>query len=86
MPGTAAKIVITEKQQKLLVEFSKSRTISKCITQRTTIILLAFSGMFNEEIALQVSLNRIQVGMAPALARCLEGVVRVGMRRAPPSA
>ena len=63
MPGTAAKIIITERQQKLLVEFSKSRTISKCITQRTTIILLAFSGMFNEEIALQVSLNRIQVGI-----------------------
>ena len=63
MPGTAAKIIITERQQKLLVEFSKSRTISKCIAQRATIILLGFSGMFNEEIALQVSLNRIQVGI-----------------------
>jgi len=63
MPGTAAKIIITERQQKLLVEFSKSRTIGKCIAQRAAIILLGFSGMFNEEIALQVSLNRIQVGI-----------------------
>jgi hypothetical protein len=63
MAGTAAKIVISERQQKLLEEFSKSRTIGKCISQRATIILLGFTGMLNEEIALQVSLNRIQVGI-----------------------
>lgn len=63
MAGNAAKIMISEKQQKLLEEFSKSRTISKCIAQRATIILLGFSGMFNEEIALRVDLNRMQVGL-----------------------
>jgi len=63
MPGTAAKIVITEKQQKLLQEFSKSRTVSKWVSQRAMIILLSFSGLFNEEIALQVGLNRMQVGI-----------------------
>jgi transposase len=63
MAGTAAKIVISERQQKLLEEFSKSRTISKCLAQRAMIILLGFSGLFNEEIALQVGLNRIQVGL-----------------------
>lgn len=63
MPGTAAKIIITERQQKLLEEYSKSRTLGKCIVQRATIILLGFTGMLNEEIALEVGLNRIQVGV-----------------------
>ncbi len=63
MAGTAAKILISERQQTLLEEFSKSRTIGKCIVQRATIILLGFAGMFNEDIALQVDLNRQQVGL-----------------------
>jgi transposase len=63
MAGTAAKIIISERQQKLLEEFSKSRTIGKCIAQRATIILLGFAGMLNEAIALQVGLNRQQVGI-----------------------
>jgi transposase len=63
MAGTAAKIIITERQKKLLDEFSKSRTIGKCITQRATIILLGFEGMLNEEIAHEVGLNRMQVGL-----------------------
>src|SRR5271154_4681737 len=63
MSGTAAKIIISERQQKLLEEFSKSRTLGKCIVQRATIILLGFTGMLNEDIALQVGLNRQQVGL-----------------------
>ena len=63
MAGTAAKIVISERQQKLLEEFRKSRTIGKCLVQRATIILLGFAGMLNEEIALHVGLNRQQVGL-----------------------
>jgi transposase len=63
MAGTAAKIIISERQQKLLEEFSKSRTIAKCIAQRATIILLGFDGMLNEAIAPQVGLNRQQVGV-----------------------
>ena len=63
MAGTAAKILITEKQQKLLEEFSKSRTSGKCLAQRATIILLGFAGMLNEDIALHVGLNRLQVGL-----------------------
>ena len=63
MPGKAAKIIVTEKQQKLLQEFSKSRTVSKCVTQRAMIVLLGFAGLFNEDIALQVGLNRQQVGI-----------------------
>jgi transposase len=63
MAGTAAKIIISEKQQMLLVEFSKSRTIGKCFVQRATIVLLGFAGMLNEDIALEVGLNRQQVGL-----------------------
>ena len=63
MPGTAAKIVVSERQQSLLKEFSKSRTVGKGIVQRATIVLLGFAGLPNEEIALQVGLNRQQVGL-----------------------
>lgn len=63
MPGTAAKIRISEKQQIVLQEFSRSRTVAKCVVQRATIILLGFQGLLNEEIALQVGLNRQQVGV-----------------------
>jgi hypothetical protein len=63
MPGTAAKVNISERQQKLLDEFRKSRTIGQCLVQRATIVLLSFSGMLNQDIALQVGLNRQQVGL-----------------------
>ena len=63
MPGKAAKILVSERQQVLLNEFSKSRTASKGLVQRATIILLGFAGLLNDEIALQVGLNRQQVGV-----------------------
>ena len=59
MAGTAAKIIVGERQQILLKEFSKSRTVGKSVSQRATIILLGFQGLFNEQIALQVGLNRL---------------------------
>src|ERR1700728_1798802 len=63
MPGKAAKIIVSERQQVLLNEFSKSRTVPKGVVQRATIILLGFAGLLNEEIAVQVGLNRQQVGL-----------------------
>jgi transposase len=63
MAGTAAKVIISERQQKVLVEFSRSRTLGVCITQRATIILLGFAGMWNQHIASRVGLNRTQVGI-----------------------
>src|SRR5277367_1091813 len=63
MAGTAAKVILSERQQKLLEEFSRSRTLGQCFAQRAMIILLGFEGLFNEEIASQVGLNRIQVGV-----------------------
>src|SRR5256885_4767291 len=63
MAGTAAKIIVSERQQILPKEFSKSRTVGKSVSQRATILLLGFQGLFNEEIALRVGLNRLQVGI-----------------------
>ena len=63
MPGKAAKILVSERQQVLLNEFSKSRTARKGLVQRATIILLGFAGLLNEAISLQVGLNRQQVGV-----------------------
>jgi len=63
MPGKAAKIIVSERQQVLLREFSKSRTVGKGVVQRATIILLGFAGLLNEAIAVQVGLNRLQVGI-----------------------
>src|ERR1051325_713548 len=63
MPGKAAKIIVSERQQVLLREFSKSRTVGKGVVQRATIILLGFAGLRNEAIAVQVGLNRQQVGL-----------------------
>lgn len=63
MPGQAAKVVITERQQAVLWEFSKSRTESRLVAQRATIVLRAFDGRLNEEIAAEVGLGRAQVGL-----------------------
>lgn len=63
MPGKAAKIRISEKQQVVLQELSRSRTHARGIVQRATIILLGFRGLLNEAICLEVGLNRHQVGV-----------------------
>lgn len=63
MPGKAAKVQLSEKQQALLVEFSRSRTISQGVQQRATIVLRAFDKLENQEIACEVGLNRQQVGV-----------------------
>src|SRR3954470_24386890 len=62
MPGKAAKTTITERQQEILHAFSRSVTAASRLRQRATIILLAFEGLRNEEIAPGVGLTRRQVG------------------------
>lgn len=62
MPGKAAKVVITERQQAVLLELSKSRSEPPMLIQRAKIVLLAFEGHKNEEISAAVNLNRVQVG------------------------
>ncbi len=63
MPGKAAKVRLTEKQQVVLEELSHSRTEALSAIQRATIMVLAFEGLKNEAIALQVGLNRQQVAV-----------------------
>src|SRR5271155_4637005 len=83
MPGKAAKVTITEKQQEILEGFSRSRSEALFLIQRSTIILLAFAGLLNEDIAAKVDLERHQVGIWRSrwseafdrlvLVECLEG-------------
>src|SRR3954451_20619327 len=84
MPEQAAKVVISERQQEILHEFSRSRTGPYSLRQRSAIILLAFTGMLNEQIAPQVGLERHQVGLwrcrwacafdRLVLVECLDGI------------
>jgi len=50
LPGKAAKIVFTDKQQVILREFAASPSVSVALAQRSKIILLAFDGLNNEQI------------------------------------
>ena len=63
MAGSAAKVVISERQQKVLRKLSTATTLPQCLVQRATIVLLAFAGMANEDIAQEVGLGRHQVGV-----------------------
>jgi len=63
MPGSAAKVVISERQQAILQTLSRASTVAKCLVQRATIILLAFAGLDNRDIASQVGLERHQIGL-----------------------
>jgi transposase len=62
MPGKAAKVIITERQEEILTTFSRSRSEPSFLRQRSTVILLAFAGKRNEQIAPLVDLERHQVG------------------------
>src|SRR5436305_14853663 len=62
MPGKAAKITITERQQEILQTFSRSATAASRLRQRASIIILAFDGLLTEDIARRVGLTRRQVG------------------------
>src|SRR5438477_8933955 len=63
MAGSAAKVVISERQQKVLRKLSTATTVAKRLVQRASILLPAFCGMDNQDIALQVGLGRNQVGL-----------------------
>ena len=62
MPGKAAKVTITEKQQAILLRLSRSRTEGVSLVQRANIILLAFDGHNNEAIESEVGLHHDAVG------------------------
>jgi transposase len=62
MPGKAAKLTITERQQDILLTLRNAVTAPSHLRQRATIILLAFDGLRNQDIAEEVGLGRRQVG------------------------
>ena len=63
MSGKAAKIMCTEKQQSILQQIRRSATAPKRLVQRVGIILIAFTGALNVDIANQLGLARKQVGL-----------------------
>ncbi len=63
MAGSAAKVVISERQEKVLRKLSTATTVAKRLVQRSTIILRAFAGGANRDIAAEVGLGRHQVGV-----------------------
>jgi len=84
MPGKAAKVVITERQQEILRQMVRSRSCPQGLAQRARIILLAFDRLQNGPIAEQLGCERHGVGIwrrrwADAFdtlirIECLEGV------------
>ena len=63
MPGRAAKVIITERQQEVLQTMTRSSTCAQAVAQRAHMILLAFEGWDNEEIAARLRCERHAVGM-----------------------
>ncbi|CAN5886390.1 hypothetical protein BH23PLA1_BH23PLA1_19610 [soil metagenome] len=89
MPGKAAKITITERQQEILWTLKNAVTAPARLRQRASIILLAFEGHRNEEIAQEVGLAQGPVGIwrrrwAGAFERLDSHRVLRDPRQAPP--
>lgn len=90
MPGSANKLRITERQQDVLKEISNSTTSALRLIQRANVILLAFAGEDNQDIAQEVGFNRNAVAkwrrrwakswQKLILIECQE--TRAGLRRA----
>jgi len=62
MPGMAAKVIITERQQIVLQSMAFSRSCPQGLAHRAEIILLAFEGFQNEEIAAKLGCERHGIG------------------------
>ena len=62
MPGKAARVVISERQQAVLLQMSRSTTAPYRLRQRAQVILLAFEKRLNRDIAEEVQLGTNQVG------------------------
>jgi transposase len=63
MPGKAAKIRLSEKQMEILGRISRETTATVRLVQRCQIILHAYAGRLNQDIAHEVKLHRRQVGL-----------------------
>jgi transposase len=62
MPGSAAKVQLTEVQQGVLQQLRSATTTAVRLAQRAAVVLLAFAGLDNQDIARQVGLGRTAVG------------------------
>jgi transposase len=62
MPGKAAKVTVTERQHAILLALRNATTAPSHLRQRAAVILLAFDGLRNDEIADRIGLGRFQVG------------------------
>ena len=63
MPGMAAKVIITERQQEVLRSMVWSRSCPQGLAHRAEIILLAFEGLKNEVIAERLGSERHGIGI-----------------------
>jgi transposase len=63
MPGSAAKLVITERQQAVLEQIVAAPTSPVRLVQRAEVILRAFAGQENQAIAAAIDLDPTAVGM-----------------------
>jgi transposase len=63
MPGSAAKVRITERQQEFLLDLVNSRTTPVRLAQRATIVMRAFAGVDNADIAQEIGLGPDAVGL-----------------------
>jgi putative transposase len=62
MPGRARKLIITERQQAILQAMTRSGTCPQAVAQRARMILLAFDGLSNQDIAERIGCERHAVG------------------------
>lgn len=63
MPGNAAKVTISERQQDVLRTLIRSSTCPQALAQRARMILLAFDGVSNERIADHIGCERHAPGI-----------------------
>jgi putative transposase len=63
MPGRAAKVLLTQRQQDVLLTMTRSSTCPQALAQRGRMILLAFDGLGNDDIARRLGCERHAVGI-----------------------
>jgi hypothetical protein len=63
MSGKAARVLLTEGQEEVLQQLTRSTTAPRRLVQRAGVILLAFAGWLNRDIAGEIGLARKQVGI-----------------------
>ena len=62
MPGRSRKLIVTERQHAILQSMTRSGTCPQAVAQRARMILLAFDGLANEDIAGHIGYERHTVG------------------------